>query len=110
MKNPVTIADLRHRVTIETPVRTNDGAGGAIVVWTSVAEVWAAIWPTSGSEGFTLDRTEGSVSHEIWLRFRSDVKPEMRLTFGTRVFDIRASIDPQDRGHWLKCLVRERDL
>ena len=110
MKNPVTIGDLRHRVSIESAVRTSDSAGGASVAWTPFADVWAAIMPSSGSESFVLDRLAGSISHEIWMRYRSDVKPEMRITFGTRVFDIRASFDPQDRGHWLKCLVQERDL
>ena len=109
MKSPVTIGDLRHRIAIEAAVRASDGAGGASVVWNSVADVWAAIVPSAGSENFVLDRLAGNVSHEIWMRYRADVKPEMRITFGTRVFDIRAAFDPQDRGHWLKVLAQERD-
>lgn len=110
MKAPVTIGDLRHRVQIETAARTSDGGGGAVITWTLVAEVWAAIWPRSADEGLTLDRVAGRATHDIWIRFRSDVKPEMRIRFGARVFDIRGAIDAEDCGRWLKCPSEERDL
>ena len=34
------IGALRARLTLETPVRTDDGGGGATVTWTAVADVW----------------------------------------------------------------------
>jgi SPP1 family predicted phage head-tail adaptor len=110
MKAPVRAGDLRHRVTIESATRTSDGAGGATVAWEPIAEVWAAIWPRTVDEDFTLDRVAGTASHDIWIRYRADVKPDMRIRFGTRLFDILGAIDVEDRGHWLKCPVEERDL
>ena len=41
---------------------------------------------------------------------RADVRPDMRIRFGTRIFDILGAIDVEDRGAWLKCPVEERDL
>jgi head-tail adaptor len=32
------------------------------------------------------------------------------LRSGSRVFEIRAAFDPDQRRHWLKCLAEERDL
>ncbi len=110
MKVPITIGDLRHRVQIETAVRTSDGGGGATVAWTLVADVWAAIWPRTSDEALQLDRVAGKATHDIWIRFRSDVKPDMRVKFGTRVFDIRGVIDADDRARWLRCPSVERDL
>ena len=110
MKVPITIGDLRHRVQIETAVRTSDGGGGATVAWTLVADVWAAIWPRTSDEALQLDRVAGKATHDIWIRFRSDVKPDMRVKFGTRVFDIRGAIDADDRARWLRCPSVERDL
>lgn len=110
MKAPVTIGDLRHRVQIESPTRTSDGGGGSTTFWSVVAEVWAAIWPRSSDEALELDRVAGKATHDIWIRYRSDMKPEMRITFGTRVFDVRGVIDVEDRGRWLKCPSVERDL
>lgn len=57
-----------------------------------------------------IDRVEGRVTHEIVVRYRGDVVPEMRLRAGTRIFDIRAVFDPDARRRWLKCLAEERDL
>jgi head-tail adaptor len=34
----------------------------------------------------------------------------MRFRAGTRVFDIRAAFDPDQRRRWIKCLAEERDL
>ncbi|MGL4394909.1 MAG: phage head closure protein [Hyphomicrobium sp.] len=110
MKAPVTVGDLRHRIVIEAETRVSDGAGGASATWQTVAEVWAAIWPRSTDETFTADRLAGRATHDIWIRHRAGVVPAMRLRFGQRLFDIRGVIDSEDRGHWLKCVVEERDL
>lgn len=104
------IGDLRTRLTLEAPSRVADGGGGADVTWSAVAEVWAAVKPVAGVESYALDRLAGKVSHEIVIRYRSDVKPQMRLRAGTRVFDIRVAFDPDARGRWIKCLAEERDL
>jgi SPP1 family predicted phage head-tail adaptor len=97
-------------VRIERALRSEDGTGGATLDWQPVAEVWAAIWSRSVDEAFALDRVAGKASHDIWMRYRTDVTPDMRIRLGTRVFDVLGAIDVEDRGHWLKCLVEERDL
>ncbi len=110
MKAPITIGDLRHRVQIESQARVSDGGGGATVTWTTVADVWAAIWTRTSDEVFEHDRAAGRATHDIWLRYRSDVKPEMRIRKGARTFDILGVIDPDDRARWLRCPALERDL
>ena len=87
-----------------------DGGSGARVISAHVAAVWAAIWPRSSSEQLALDRVAGTATHDVWLRHRTGIKPEMRLTWGTRTFDIRGVIDIDERRRWLKCIVEERDL
>ncbi len=110
MKAPVRAGDLRHRIVIERLERTSDGAGGSTTEWTPIAEVWAAIWSRSADENFTLDRVAGTATHDVWIRHRADVRPEMRIRLGVRIFDILGVIDVEDRGAWLKCPVEERDL
>jgi SPP1 family predicted phage head-tail adaptor len=110
MSEAIHIGDLRTRMTLEAPSRAADGGGGAVVTWDEVAVPWAKVTPRSGAESFEYDRVAGKVSHEIVIRHRSDVTPEMRFRLGARVFDIRAAFDPDGRRHWLRCLVEERDL
>jgi SPP1 family predicted phage head-tail adaptor len=109
MRHPA-IGRLRHRLALEAASRTPDGGGGASETWTTVAEVWAGITPTSGTEAVDADALTGRVSHEIVLRYRPDVAPVMRLRSATRLFEIAAVIDVDERRRWLKCLCVERDL
>lgn len=104
------IGDLRTRLVLEAPSRAADGGGGAAVTWSAVAEVWGAVKPVAGAESYALDRLAGNVSHEIVIRYRGDVAPQMRFRAGPRVFDIRAAFDPDARRRWTKCLAEERDL
>jgi SPP1 family predicted phage head-tail adaptor len=110
MKAAVRVGDLRHRIVIERAVRTNDDAGGATLDWEAVAEVSAAIWPREAGESYGADHVAGKATHDIWMRYRSDVTPDMRVRCGTRVFDILGAIDVEDRGRWLKCPAEERNL
>lgn len=110
MKAPVNASDLRHRIVIERATRTGDGAGGSTTEWNAVAEVWAAIWSRSVDESFTLDRVAGTASHDIWIRYRPGVTPDMRFRCSARIFDVLGAIDFDDRAKWLKCPCTERDL
>lgn len=109
MRRP-SIGRLRHRLTLEAASRTPDGGGGASETWTTVAEVWAGITPTGGIEVVDADALTGRVSHEIVFRYRPDVVPAMRLRGSTRLFEIAAVINVDERRRWLKCHCVERDL
>ena len=104
----VSIGDLRSRLCIEAPVADPDGGGGVTRTWALVAEVWGAIRPVSGNETFAADGVSGRVSHEIWIRHRTGVSPEMRVSYGARIFEIRAAMDWGERHRFLRCLVEER--
>ena len=104
------IGELRTRVVIEAASRDSDGGGGSDITWETVAEVWAAVRPTSGSESLALDRVAGRTGYEIYMRYRNDVSPAMRLREGSRIYDISAVFDPDGRRQWLRCLAEARDL
>lgn len=110
MNLPIAIGDLRHRLVIESATRASDGGGGATLTWAAIGEVWAAIWSRAAGEAFAHDRIAGQATHDIWIRHRDDVRPEMRFRLEDRVFDILGVIDPDDRGRWLRCPCEERDL
>ncbi|MFM9943208.1 MAG: phage head closure protein [Hyphomicrobiaceae bacterium] len=103
------IGAMRYRLNLEAPARTADG-GGASETWQPVADVWAAIDPTSGDEAIGSEAIRGRITHTIHIRYRSGVVPAMRLRLGTRCFDILGLIDVGERHRRLRCLCRERDL
>lgn len=105
-----TIGAMRHRVVLEAVNRAPDGGGGATQSWLPVAELWAAIAPSSGDERLAAEQHAGRITHVIHIRYRAGVIPAMRFRQGARRFDILAVIDVDERRHRLRCLCREADL
>lgn len=104
------IGGLRHRVTLEQPVRADDDGGGAVETWEAVAELWAKIAARSGKETVEADRLAGERKVDVTIRYREDVTPNMRFRLGARALDIRAVLDEDGRRRLLKCECVERDL
>jgi SPP1 family predicted phage head-tail adaptor len=103
------LSNLRERLTLEEPVRTPDGGGGAGLAWQAVAELWAFVRPISGDERLAHDQLSGRLTHEVWIRYRAGVLPAMRFTQGARIYEIVAVVEAQRRAR-LKCLCEERSL
>jgi len=101
------IGALRERLALQSASRAADGGGGATVTWSTVADVWAAVRPISGDERLRHDAVTARVTHEVWIRHRSDVAPAMRFTSGARILDIVAVLDPGRRDR-LQCLCEEQ--
>ncbi|HJZ42693.1 MAG TPA: phage head closure protein [Hyphomicrobiaceae bacterium] len=104
-----TIGALRELLTLEAQSRVADGGGGASVTWETVTELWAAVRPIGGEERLRADQLAGRVTHEVWIRHRSNVTPAMRFRSDTRILDIVAVLGVPRRNH-LKCLCEERHL
>lgn len=103
----VLIGEMRHRLALQAPLASDDGGGGVTRTWALVAEVWGAVRPISGAESVEADGLRGRVTHEVWIRHRANVGPEMRFVLGARTFDVRAVIDSGERHRFLRCLVEE---
>lgn len=104
------IGAMRHRITVEAPIRVPDGSGGVIESWTPVATLWARIVDRAGNEAFSADGITGRLTHDITLRPHPDLVPRNRIRLAARVFHILAistSGEPVDR---ITCLCEERDL
>lgn len=102
------IGALRHRITLEAPERSGDAGGGADIAWHAVASIWAEIQPKSGREVFESDQLGGRVTHDVRLRFRAGVTPELRIAHAGRLFDIRYVARAGQHGEWLICACEER--
>ena len=56
---------------------------GVTVTWSLVSEVWGALRQTSGSERLDAGGLKQRNTHEIWIRWRSDVTSDMRFVLDT---------------------------
>lgn len=101
------IGALRHRVTLQQAVRTPDEGGGADLLWTDIASVWASIEAAGGSVRDASDRIDTRTRTKIRLRFRAGINPGMRFIEGSRIFNIQAVLDENGKRQWLLCLCEE---
>jgi SPP1 family predicted phage head-tail adaptor len=104
------IGKLRHRLTLEQAMRTDDGGGGAEAGWEPVAELWAAVEAVSGTETVAADRISGQASYLITIRHREDLRPAMRFRRGAELFHILSALDQDGRKRFLVCHCARRDL
>ena len=102
------IGNLRHQITIESYASAGDGYGGATVTWsTFLGPVWSEIKPVSARERFAAGKREHNVTHKIRMRYAAGVTSEMRVVFGTRVFQIHGVINPEERNESLELAAEE---
>lgn len=102
------IGRLRHRLTIEQPIRSGDDGGGATLTWGPVASVWAEVIARSGREIVQGNRTTARSNYRIVMRYRADLDPTMRLRSAERIFEILAIRDEDGRKCWTTCDCEER--
>lgn len=101
------IGALRRRLTLEAPVETPDGLGGATRSFTPVAAFWASLEWLGGAEHWRQGRQEQIGSYRVTLRWRSDLDAGKRLRDGARIFEIKAAADPDGSRRRLVCLAEE---
>lgn len=101
------ISDLRHRVTIQASIRTDDGGGGGTVEWIDEGRIWAHVEPLSGFQRLKAEQLEATLTHSVTIRYRADVLAGMRFNYGGRLLLIHTAIDEDERRRWLVLMCEE---
>jgi SPP1 family predicted phage head-tail adaptor len=101
---------IAHRVAIERPIRSTDGAGGAEIAFETLATVWAAIEPISAREDGGSGRLATAVSHRVTIRWRADVTGAMRLRHRGRTLRIASLRDPDESRRFLVIEAEEERI
>lgn len=95
---------LRHMVTIQQRVASEDAAGQPSSAWQEVATVWADIRLLSGLESIRANQDASIVRASIRIRhtqaLQASLSPAMRVLHGTTVYQITAILpDLAARAH-----------
>ncbi|GAB6174503.1 phage head closure protein [Paradesulfitobacterium aromaticivorans] len=98
---------LKHQVTIQQNNPSQDAEGVMVENWVDIATVWAAVQPLQGRELLAAQSIAAEVTTRIRIRFRAGITSAMRILYGSRVFDIQAPIDPEEKHQELNLLCRE---
>lgn len=98
------IGSRQHRVTIERPKTTQDGAGHVDLTqdsnWLEAGKRWSSMATRGGRESRVFDQVQAEVSHIIEVPYDSLTKtivPKWRLKMGTRRLNITAAYDVDEQ-------------
>lgn len=103
----IAIGEMRERVTLQSPQRAPDGAGGQDITWTSGATVWAKVEEGRGRERLVGGRRAAETAFTLTIRYRSGITTEMRVLWKGRVLNITGLSDPDGRKRFLELTCEE---
>lgn len=106
--------DYRHPIAITAPPDPAAGEADAfgqraLAPWPTVASCWASINPATGRELAMGGEKVATATHAIRMRAQPGVRitQAMRINYGTRLFNIDAAMDLEERGRELLILATE---
>lgn len=99
---------LNQRIVIQQYVPSQDSSGSTTETWGTLATVWAAIRPLHGREYYAANQAQIEMTHEVTIRWRRDVSAENRVLFGSRTFDVKAAVNPDEANEWIILMCLER--
>lgn len=99
--------ELKHRISIITKTQTADGIGGFTTTDSTFAVVSAAIWPVNAKETIASQQLQERITHRVRIRYLAGVTSTMKITFGSRTFNILSIINPNEAGEMLDLLCME---
>lgn len=82
------IGGLRERVMLQSPLRTADGLGGAILSWADEGEVWARVEAAGGGRAAALDGEATRLRWRVALRAPSPAAAGWRLLWSGRTLRV----------------------
>lgn len=97
--------NLRHRAELQKQDEVSDGAGGVILTWTRVRDIWCHIRSISGSQQMESMRRDSSISHEITVRYADDVDTNKRIVYKGKMYNIEAVRNPDELNDRLELIA-----
>lgn len=99
--------ELRHRIEIQTSTVTQDSVGQPVYSWSTVATVWAAIRPMSGQELINAQAVHSQSTHRVIVRNYEGLNERFRFVYGSRIFNIVATLDMLEKNKLIVCTCIE---
>ncbi|PWW02213.1 SPP1 family predicted phage head-tail adaptor [Hoeflea marina] len=98
---------LTARLVLEAPDDLDDGQGGAVPGWATVASLWGLVEPLAVRPGEEANAFIATATHRVTIRFRNGVASGMRFGLGARRLAIRTLRDPDEGRRYLVCDCEE---
>lgn len=100
--------NLGHRITIQSRAMTpaND-LGETTANWVDAyTRIAAAVFPGTGREAVESGQNIAEIPLRVFIRYRADVTPQMRVVHAGRNYDITAVVPVAGRRDWLELVCK----
>ena len=98
---------LRHRVALHSLTGAQDDYGEPIETWAAYATVWARVSPLQGKELINAQQVLAECTHDVEIRYNSNVTAADRVIHKSRTLEIMSIIDPDERNKNLILICKE---
>jgi len=105
----VQIGSMKHRLKFQSQVKTPDAMGGTTVSWKDESVCWGSIWPVGGSEARRSGQLTFEITHNIRIRYRSDIDASYRISHRGAYYSIVSIINPNLSNKILDILCKETE-
>lgn len=97
--------ELDRRITIQSYTTTTDAFGQKTKSFGTLASVWAKVVEKVGDEGENGDMISATKRVDFFIRYRSDINEQMRITYNNETYKIHAiqSADARQAYQMIRC-------
>lgn len=90
---------LRHRITLQKPVKVQDTTSGEMIdTWQDVSNLWAEVSPLSAREFVAAQAMQNAVTTRIKIRHRQDISAKYRILFRGKIYNVEGVLPDPDSG------------
>lgn len=100
--------DLRHQIVIQRYTETSNDFGEMVQEWATLSTQRASVNPISGKDIFSGAVLVNETTHKVFMRYVTDIKPNDRVLFDGRIFNITAVINKDEKNVSLELLCKEQ--
>jgi SPP1 family predicted phage head-tail adaptor len=101
------VGTLDRRVIFESFAEEQASNGALTKAWATFATLWASIQPANGTERWQTDQVSAEVTHRILVHYTLGITPAMRITLGTRKFDILSVVNRDEADRTTEIMAKE---
>lgn len=99
--------DLRHYVKFYSPRTTDAGAGETEITWRFEYGASAEVKPLKAWEVERARQVQTNRTHLVRIRYTHRIKPDWRIQWGDRIFNIKGIVNPDGRNIELEISCEE---
>lgn len=98
---------LRTPLELQSCTDISDGQGGVTCSWSTVATLFGNVEPNGGKREVRGRAREANITHQITIRYREDIKNDMRFLRNGRELLINSVHDLDETSRYLICGCEE---